>query len=159
MSWRLLPEPRAPAAATPTRSGIAHASRRTALVDEKLAREDPEMLRRRPASRHGHGRLRLYELHDAQTPLGWEVVCSLRSNHKSTRVGRRVDSNAPSKFSGRLFFLPCVSFRRPHCLAARPARPSRRLLKTTSVGEGWRLGFSVTGDGQKTHSRAEKKRP
>ncbi len=56
------------------------------------------MLRRRPASRHSQGRLRLYEVHDAQTPLGLEVVCSLRSNHKSTRVGRRMDSNAPSKF-------------------------------------------------------------
>ena len=40
-----------------------------------------------------------------------------------------------------------------------PARPSRLLLKSTSTGEGWGLRFFMKGDGQKTHSRAEKKRP
>ena len=30
-------------------------------------------------------------------------------------------------------------------------------LKTTPTGEGWGLRFFMKGDGQKTHSRAEKK--
>ena len=94
------------------------------------------MLRRRPASRRAKDGFASIKNYDAQTPLGL-----------TGEVFR----------SG--FFCSCVSFRRPHCLTAKQARPSRRLLKTTSVGEGWRLGFSVKGDGQKTHSRAEKKRP
>jgi len=36
---------------------------------------------------------------------------------------------------------------------------SWRLLKSTSTGEGWGFRFFMKGDGQKTHSRAEKKRP
>jgi hypothetical protein len=32
-----------------------------------------------------------------------------------------------------------------------------RVLKSTSTGEGWGFRFFMKGDGQKTHSRAEKK--
>lgn len=41
--------------------------------------------------------------------------------------------------------------------ARTPARPSWFPLKTTPTGEGWGFRFLMKGDGQKTHSRAEKK--
>ena len=63
------------------------------------------------------------------------------------------------RFQVRLFLLlrfhPSPSRRRR---LHQPAR-SRFPLKPTPTGEGWRLRCFVKGDGQKTHSRAEKKRP
>ena len=61
------------------------------------------------------------------------------------------------RFQVRLFLLR-VSLHRPHGLAAKPARPSWCPLKTTPTGEGWRLGFFVKGDGQKTHKQSRKKK-
>jgi hypothetical protein len=60
-------------------------------------------------------------------------------------------------FSGPAFSTPTLS---SIALTASPQnQPARswRLLKSTSTGEGWGLRFFVKGDGQKTHSRAEKK--
>jgi hypothetical protein len=69
------------------------------------------------------------------------------------------DRSSIGSFQVRLFLLlrfhPSPSRRRRK--TSPPARGD--LLKSTSTGEGWRLRFFVKGDGQKTHSRAEKKRP
>ena len=59
-----------------------------------------------------------------------------------------------------VFFLLCVSFRRPHGVAELHQPALRGDLPMDSFRrEGWRLRLLVKGDGQKTHSRAEKKRP
>jgi len=64
-----------------------------------------------------------------------------------------------ASFSGPFFlpqrFCPSPSWRQPRNQPAHAWCP----LKTTPTGEGWGFRFSMKGDGQKTHSRAEKKRP
>ena len=84
----------------------------------------------------------------------WTIVGSLRS-----KVGKRSFFVSAASFSGPAFSAP--RFSPSPSLPRRKTSPPTRgdLLKSTSTGEGWRLGFSVKGDGQKTHSRAEKKRP
>ena len=65
----------------------------------------------------------------------------------------------PHRLASRIQVLFCfahlcfVSSCRPHCLADKSSPPTRGdLLKTTSTGEGWRLGFLVKGDTPKTIS-------
>jgi len=60
-------------------------------------------------------------------------------------------------FQVRFFCSPFLSIALT-ASATDPARPSWCPLKTTPTGEGWGLRIVVKGDGQKTHSRAEKKR-
>ena len=55
------------------------------------------------------------------------------------------------------FFCFCVSLRRPHGVSPRPARLAWFPLKPTPMQEGWGFRCFMKGDGQKTHSRAEKK--
>jgi hypothetical protein len=55
------------------------------------------------------------------------------------------------------FSAPALSSIALTALPRTPARLSWCPLKTTPTKEGWGRGFFVKGDGQKTHSRAEKK--
>ena len=73
-------------------------------------------------------------------------------------VGRRVNTNAPSKFSGRVFSAP--RFSPSPSLPSRKTSPPTRgdLLKTTSTGEGWRLGFCREGRRTEDAMQSRKKK-
>lgn len=72
-------------------------------------------------------------------------------------MGKRSFLCRQLRFQVRLFLTP--RFSPSPSLPRRKTNPPTRgdLLKITSTGEGWRLGFFVKGDGQKTQCRAEKK--
>jgi hypothetical protein len=84
-------------------------------------------------------------------------LCSMDKRHACTFRPSR-NALRPDRHGFQVCFF-CSAFLSIALTASpkTPARPSRLLLKTTSTGEGWRLGCFVKGDGQKTHSRAEKK--
>jgi hypothetical protein len=68
-----------------------------------------------------------------------------------------VNSNAPSKFSGPAFSAPALF---SIALTASPTAPARPLVAPSEEhfhGGGLAAPLFVKGDGQKTHSRAEKK--
>jgi hypothetical protein len=72
-------------------------------------------------------------------------------------AGRNGQRQLAAVFKSGIFFSAFLSIALTASPQNQPAR-SWFPLKPTPTGEGWGFRFFMKGDGQKTHSRAEKKR-
>jgi hypothetical protein len=98
-------------------------------------------------------------LRHTRSQWNWLAPLDLKNNpgwpaREHQRVGQW---EAELRLFRSVFFCSCVSLHRPHGVSPRPTRPLVVPSKDYSHEGG--LGLPLFHEGQKTHSRAEKKRP